>query len=73
MTTPASYVAAFGRLLIAAIFLFSGVGKILAPAIQVFAFGAGGFSIDGRHGIATSPTETPPPSLGGNLTAGSRQ
>ena len=32
MTTNASHVAALGRLLIALIFLFSGVGKILAPA-----------------------------------------
>lgn len=32
MTPNASHLAALGRLLIAAIFLFSGVGKILAPA-----------------------------------------
>jgi putative oxidoreductase len=33
MTGRASFVAAFGRLLIASIFLFSGVGKVLAPAM----------------------------------------
>jgi putative oxidoreductase len=33
MTTNASYVAALGRLLIALLFLFSGVGKIFAPAM----------------------------------------
>jgi len=31
-TTNASYVAALGRLLIALLFLFAGVGKIFAPA-----------------------------------------
>jgi putative oxidoreductase len=33
MTARASLVAAFGRLLIAFIFLFSGAGKVLAPAM----------------------------------------
>ena len=33
MTAGASYVAVLGRLLLAVIFLVSGVGKILAPAI----------------------------------------
>ena len=33
MTARASYVAALGRLLLAVIFLISGVGKILAPAM----------------------------------------
>jgi putative oxidoreductase len=32
-TTATSYIAALGRLLIALIFLFSGVGKILMPAM----------------------------------------
>jgi putative oxidoreductase len=35
MTARTSYVAAFGRLLIAVIFLFSGVGKILAPTMTL--------------------------------------
>jgi putative oxidoreductase len=33
MTTRATYVAALGRLFIAVIFIVSGVGKILAPAM----------------------------------------
>ncbi len=33
MTAGTSYVAALGRLLIAAIFIVSGVGKVLAPAM----------------------------------------
>ncbi|MFK0165190.1 DoxX family protein [Rhizobium sp. NPDC090279] len=33
MNAQSSYVPAFGRLLIAAIFIFSGLGKIAAPAM----------------------------------------
>jgi putative oxidoreductase len=42
MTAGASYVAALGRLLIAVIFLVSGVGKILAPAMTQGYIGAAG-------------------------------
>jgi putative oxidoreductase len=33
MNTPSSYVPAFGRLLIAVLFIFSGLGKLAAPAM----------------------------------------
>ena len=42
MNNQAAWVATFGRLLIAAIFLFSGVGKVLAPeATQAYIASAG--------------------------------
>jgi len=42
MTAGASYVAALGRLLLAVIFLVSGVGKILAPAMTQHYIAAAG-------------------------------
>jgi putative oxidoreductase len=42
MNTGASAIATFGRLLIAVIFLFSGIGKILAPSMtQTYIASAG--------------------------------